>query len=99
MASGSTTGKIKRYSINTWYTDGMDDTDFLSFTVKSVLVRRMLNTNGRLSLRGTKQSHAWEGRLPHFAVFAFAMTRIQGAPDYHIYPYHPCTKNQVVGIL
>jgi hypothetical protein len=37
--------------------------------------------------------------LPHFAVFAFAMTRIQGAPDYHIYPYHPCTKNQVVGIL
>jgi hypothetical protein len=49
----------------------------------SVLVRRMLNINGRLSLRGTKQSPALGGEIAALRCAAFAMTRVQGAPDYH----------------
>jgi hypothetical protein len=42
-----------------------------------------LNTNGRLSLRGTKQSPALGEEIAALRCAAFAMTRIQGAPDYH----------------
>jgi hypothetical protein len=53
------------------------------FIEKTVLVRRMLNINGRLSLRGTKQSSALGGEIAALRCAAFAMTRVQGAPDQH----------------
>jgi hypothetical protein len=45
-----------------------------------------LNINGRLSLRGTKQSPALGGEIAALRCAALAMTRVQGAPDYHKNP-------------
>jgi hypothetical protein len=42
-----------------------------------------LNINGRPSMRGTKQSPTLGGEIAVLRCAALAMTRVQGAPDYH----------------